>query len=120
MSKSTIKSFVKSFVAIVTGDDATQQGEKAFRQAVSALKTQISSLGGDTITFEDAVEAAKEAKANARVNSGNPISDRNQYVENLLKADNNVVLAEKALETHKKKISFLEAELKALETDVEA
>lgn len=119
MAKSTVKSFVKSFLAIVTGDSNMAQAEKGFRQASSALKTQISSLGGDTITFEDAVETAQEAKANARVGNGQPITDRNTYVENLLRADNNVVSAQKALETHKKKIAFLEAELKALEEDVE-
>lgn len=119
MAKSTVKSFVKSFVALVSGDDNTVKAEKAFRQAQSALKTQISSLNGDTIQLEDAVETAKEAKASARVNNGQPISDRNTYVENLLVADNNVTKAEKALETHKKKISFLEAELKALEEEVE-
>lgn len=119
MAKSTVKSFVKSFVAIVTGDDNTAKAEKAFRQAQSALKTQISSLNGDTITFEDAVETAQESKSTARVNNGNPISDRNTYVENLLRADNSVVSAQKVLETHKKKIAFLEGELKALEQDVE-
>lgn len=120
MNKSTVKSFVKSFVASIQGDDASVKAEKAFRQAQSALKSQISSLEGDTINLEDAVESAKEAQASARINGGSPISDRNNYVSGLINAKNKVVLAEKGLKEHNEKISFLKDELKALETEVDA
>ena len=119
MKMSTMKSLVKSFVATVTGDDATQKAEKAFRQAQSALKSQISSLEGDTINLEDRVTDAKEAQAQARINHGNPITDRNSYVASLISNKNAVVLAEKALKEHLDKVSFLKSELSALEEEVQ-
>lgn len=115
----TVKSFVKSFIAVIKGDDVTAQAEKAFRQASSALNTQISSLGGDTVTFEDAVLDAKEKQQVARINGGQPISNRNTYVQNLLNAKNEVTKAEEAHETHLAKIKFLKDELAELEKDVE-
>lgn len=122
MSKTTIKSFVKQFVAAVKGDDATVVAEKVFRQAQSALNSQISSLQGDTVGLEDAVGDAKEALDKARINYGGVISDRNYYVRTLLDRKNAVTKAEEALETHKEKIDFLKAELDALtkEEEVEA
>jgi hypothetical protein len=116
----TVKSFVKQFVATVQGDDTQAKAEKAFRQAQSALKSQISSLEGDTINLEDRVTDAKEVQTKARINNGNPITDRNAYVTNLVYQKNNVVDAEKALKTHTDKIAFLKSELEALEKEVEA
>jgi len=120
MNMATVKSFVKSFVAAVSGDDVSSKAEKAFRQAQSALKSQISSLEGDTINLEEKVHDAKEAQEGARINHGNLISDRNLYVDNLIMAKNRVVEAEKALKQHNEKISFLKSELSDLESDVEA
>lgn len=115
-----VKSFVKQFVATVKGDDAEAQAQKALRQADSALKSQIASLNGDTITFEDAVTTAKEKEELATVNNGNLITSRESYVQNLLNAKNNVTLAEEALKAHKAKIDFLEGKLKQLSTEVDA
>ena len=112
-----VNSFVKQFVAQITGDDSTVQAEKTFRQADSALKTQIASLKGDVITKEDAVTDAVEAQSKARINNGKPITDRNQYVTNLVQAKNNVTISEEALASHNAKISFLEAELTLLSND---
>lgn len=115
-----VKSFVKQFVAAVKGDTAEAQAQKVLRQADSALQTQIASLNGDTIVLEDAVTAAKERQANARINNGNNIGDRSSYVRNLLDAKNAVTLAEEALKTHKEKIEFLKAELASLNEEVDA
>jgi hypothetical protein len=115
-----VKSFVKQFISTVKGDEVGVQAEKCFRAASSALNTQISSLGGDTIQLEDKVTDAKEAHTSARINNGQSITNRNTYVENLLTSKNNVTIAEKNLKSHIEKIDFLKAELKALETEVEA
>lgn len=120
MSKQ-IKSFVKSFIALVQGDDTTVLAEKVYRQANSALKTQISSLEGDTVTFEEAVTDAKEALGKSRLNNGNPIEavNRNSYVANLISARNRVVTAEETLEAHLEKLDFLKNELVELDKDAE-
>lgn len=118
MSVKTVKSFVKQFVATVTGDDVTAKAEKAFRQSESALKSQIASLNGDTINLEDRVEDAKSKLELAKINSGNPISDRDDYIAHLLTAKNAVTSAENALETHKKKIAFLQETLEDLSKEV--
>jgi len=110
----TVKSFVKQFVAVIKGDDAEAQAQKVLRQADSALKSQIASLTGDTITFEDNVIAAKERQVLASVNNGKPITSRETYVQGLLYAKNDVTSAEEALDKHLEKIAFLEAQLKAL------
>ena len=112
-----MKSFVKEVVSILKGDDAEATGQKILRQADSALKTQIASLTGDTIALEDAVEDAKENLRLARVNNGVLITDRNQYIRNLLSAKNGLTNAEEALEAHAEKIAFLQGEYDTLDKD---
>lgn len=109
-------SFVKQFVAFVKGDDAQVQAEKAFRQSQSALKVQISSMEGDVVDLEQKVEDAKEALQSAKVAGGQPITDRTRYVDNLISAKNDVIIAEDTLESHNARLKFLRetlAELKA-------
>lgn len=115
-----VNSFVKSFVALVTGDDNTVKAEKAKRQADSALKTHISILKGDLVSKEDAVSTAKENQDKALVNNGDPITDRDRYVERLLDAKNTATLAEQALKKHQEKIAFLETQLASLDEEVDA
>ena len=114
-----VNSFVKSFVAIVKGDDATVLAEKAKRQADSALKTQISILEGDLVNKEDAVSSAKEAQASAVVNGGRPITNREDYVDTLLSRKNDVTSAEDSLKKHQNKIAFLKEQLASLDAEVE-
>ena len=110
-----MKSFVKEVVAIISGDNAEATGQKILRQADSALKTQIASLNGDTISLEDKVEDAQEVLRLARVNNGKLITDRNQYVRNLLDAKNALVDTQDALETHLEKIAFLQEQFDSLD-----
>lgn len=110
-----MKSFVKEVVAIISGDNAEATGQKILRQADSALKTQIASLNGDTISLEDKVEDAKETLRLARVNYGKLITDRNEYVRNLLNAKNALTDAEEALEIHLEKIAFLQEQYDSLD-----
>lgn len=112
------KSFVKQFIAVVKGDDAEAQAQKVLRQADSALKSQIASLQGDTITFEDAVTAAEEAEVLATVNNGKAITDRNYYVSGLLNAKNKVTSAQEALKAHQEKVAFLQDKLESLNKEV--
>lgn len=105
------KSFIKQFVAFVEGDDATVQAEKTYRQSVAALSSQISCLNGDTIDKETAVEDAEEALAKATVNGGQPITNRNKYVSELVAAKNNLNNRLDELEAHKDTVAFLEETL---------
>lgn len=118
MSTTTVKSFVKQFLAIIQGDDAKAKAEKVFRQAQSALNTYISSSTGDTIELEDKVEEAANKLAIARVNGGENITDRAAYVRNLLSAKNALTEAQENLEKHKVKLAFFKEELANLELDV--
>ena len=102
-----MKSFVKEVVAILQGDNAEATAQKILRQADSAFKAQIASLNGDTIALEDRMEDAKEKLRLAKLNNGEQITDRNQYIRNLLNAKNALTEAEEVLEIHKETIEFL-------------
>ena len=119
MSKTKVKSFINSFVTLVSGESDTVLAEKVWRQAESALASQIPALKGDLVTLEDKVEEAKEVLAKARLNNGTLINRRESYVEGLLIAKNAVTIAEENLADHKEKIAFLEAELKNLSEEEE-
>lgn len=115
-----VKSFIKQFAAILTGDSAEATAQKTYRQAASGLKTQIAKLQGDTLTYEDRVENAKEAAAKALLNNGQEITNRETYVKNLITTDNELNDAEDALLDHLKLIDFLEAKLAELDEEVDA
>lgn len=102
-----IGSFVKQVVATLKGDDAEATGQKILRQADSALKTQTSSLAGDTISLEDKLQDTKDALESAIINKGQLITDRNAYVDNLLRKYNAITDAEETLEAHNEKLGFL-------------
>ena len=119
MSKTKVKSFINSFVALVSGETDTVVAEKVWRQAESALASQIPALKGDLVALEDKVEEAKEFLAKARLNNGTLIEKRENYVAGLLRAKNAVTIAVENLADHKEKIGFLESELKNLSEEEE-
>ena len=119
MSKTKVKSFINSFVALVSGETDTVVAEKVWRQAESALASQIPALKGDLVALEDKVQEAKEILAKARLNFGKLVEKRESYVEGLLIAKNAVTIAEENLADHKEKIAFLESELKNLSEEEE-
>lgn len=112
-----MKNFVKSFVAIVSGDTAEAQALKALRQADNSLKSHISALNFETLTLEDAVEKAKENEELATVNFGRVIDQKETYVRNLFDAKNSLTSAEEALRKHKEKIAFLQGKLDSLDKE---
>lgn len=108
------KSFLAQFVALIKGDDAEVQAHKTWRQAESAFNTQIAALTAKTLDFEDRIVEAKEAERLALLNNGKPITNRDNYVVELLKAGNGVLEAEEAMVEHKRKIDFLQKKLDQL------
>jgi hypothetical protein len=105
------ESFVKQFIALIKGDDAEALAQKVFRQRSAALTAHIAVAKSETLVLEDKLEEAIEAQNSARLNHGNSISDRDNYVASLIIAENNVIEAKENLEAHLEKISFLEKEL---------
>lgn len=114
------KSFIKQFVAAVTGDGAEVKAQKAYRQVSSAINSQIAVLKGESVDKESVLEAAEESMKNALVNGGESITDRNRYVQNLYDAKNHVTRAKDNLDVNQEKLSFLEAQLVALDEEVDA
>jgi ribose 5-phosphate isomerase len=110
-----MKSFVKEVVAVLQGDNAEATGQKILRQADSALKASIAVANGDTLSFEDKVEVAKDQLALAKINHGELITDRNNYIVNLLNAKNALITAEENLENHLNQLSFLQEQLAGLD-----
>jgi hypothetical protein len=111
------KSFIKSFVAAIKGDNAEAQAAKVWRQAESGLTMQIAVLKSDLIRKEDAVTDAQEALDSARINGGKFITDRDNYVAGLIQAKERLIQAEKQLEAHQKTIAFLEEEYANLKAE---
>ena len=112
-----MNSFVKQFVAAVKGDDVEVMAQKAWRSAESALKTQIAAREGDTITFEDEVEQATEKVNVAIINNGKPISNREDYIDSLIDAQNALAEAQDELDTHLTELNFLKDIYKRLKEE---
>ena len=112
-----LNAFVREFKAIIVGDDAEALGFKNWRKAESGLKVQIAALNGDIIAKEDALENAQENLVKARVNYGKEISDRDAYIESLIKAKESLKAAEKQLSAHKETIAFLEEQYALLRAE---
>ena len=112
-----MNSFVKQFVAKVKGDDVEVQAEKVWRQANSALKSNISTLEGDLIDKEDKVSIAQEQLNNARINNGQEITNRSQYISNLISAKEALKDAQKKLDAHNATIAFLNEEWENLKKE---
>jgi len=112
-----LNSFVKQFSAILKGDDNEAKAQKVWRQCESAFKVQIAALGGDLIRKEDTVTQAEESLSKRLVNNGNEISDRDQYIANLISAKESLKQAEKQLAAHKETIAFLEEQYALLKAE---
>lgn len=110
-----MKSFIKQFIATMQGDNAAVVAEKTKRQAISALKSQIAMLEGSTVDLEENLSTAKDQLSLASINNGTMISDRNEYVQNLIVSKNNIIECELKLKNHNDKISFLKEQLEFVE-----
>lgn len=113
----TTNSFVKQFIALVKGDEVEAKAMKYWRQAESAFKVQIAALGGDLIRKEDAVAQAEENLSKQLVNHGNEITDRDNYIANLISSKEALKTAEKQLAAYKETIAFLEEQYALLQAE---
>ena len=111
MAKSVVISYVDQFVACVKGDTDAVRGEKTLRQAQTGIETHIQAYKGETLDLEDKVEKAEENLRLTRLNNGTLISNRQEYVSNLIVSKNNLRKAEKALQNHLDTVKFLKEQL---------
>lgn len=113
MSK-TKKTFVDLVIALIKGDDAEVKAIKIQKKAIATLKAQIAVKKAHTLNLEEKVEGAQEVLSMARINSGKVITDGEEYISNLLRANKGLKFAEEAMQNHLGIISFLECELKEI------
>jgi chromosome segregation ATPase len=114
MSKTTVKSFVNQFVALVKGDDSAVVAEKVFRKAKSALTASLAVAEGESVNLEEAISEAQENLDKARVNYGNAEFTNNSYISNLSQARERLEEAESNFELHQEKLTILKEELALL------
>lgn len=113
-----MKSFIKGFVAYVTGDDSTAQAEKTLRLADAALNTHIHIIRGELIGLEQSLDDAEERAAKAIINHGKAIEDRDDYVRGIINADNDITTAVEKLSMKQEVLQLLEEKLEEINTEV--
>lgn len=106
-----MSNFVSKIVSIIKGDDAEAIAKKIQKKAQAGIKAQIAVKEAHTLVVEEKVEAAQEDADMALVNYGNSITNNDSYIENLLRTNQAVESAKKALERHNSELEFLKAKL---------
>ena len=100
-----VTNFMREVMARMKGDTPKAVAEKNYRTADAALTCQIAVLKGKQVKDENAVEDAKEALKNAQYPT-DPISDTEQYIENIQKKQVNVDSAQKTLNDTNHSIAY--------------
>ena len=95
---------------------ATSFLNKTFEDFKASIRQELGDARVEIldVTLEDNVADAKEKSKLSLLNNGVVITNRNQFVENLLTSQNRETNAETELEDHLTKISFLEGKLKEI------
>ena len=114
-----MESYIKEAVALIKGDDAEVLAAKNWRKSVSAFKVQLAVMEGNLVSKEDKVDNAKEVLKKALYNNGVLIQDNkgDDYIQNLIYAQDTVEKCERELAAHKKTIAFLEEQYKQLSAE---
>jgi hypothetical protein len=108
MNTSTkINSFVSEVIARLKGDSPKAVAEKNFRMADSAINSQIATLKAKTVKDENMLEDAKEALKNAKYPT-DPIRDTEEYIRNIVTAQEAVDKAQKEADATIKSIKYFE------------
>jgi hypothetical protein len=112
---STLSSYVKQALALVTGDDQTAQAIKNERKVTSYITSQISSLRSKRVDLEDKLETAEENLKNAKysIKDGKvvPVPNAETYLYNLKEAKAAVEAVTESIEDVDSSIAVYEAEL---------
>jgi len=112
-------SYAQQVLALLKGDDAAVLSVKVARQTRSTLVSALAMLSAEENYKNNAVETATEEVRLAFLNRGNQITCRdeeNVYLHNLTQANNQLILAEKALRDHQAQMEFYQSGLDAMDT----
>jgi hypothetical protein len=104
---SNFKSFVREVTARLKGDEAGVVAAKNARKAESALKGQIAALEAKLVDDESTVEDRKEALQNAKFPT-TPITDNQNYIQNIRRAQEGVDSAEETVADTKFSIEYFQ------------
>lgn len=117
MATSKNNKFKKDFVSTLKDVESPDKlAEKAYRQAEAAFKAQISIAEGDKVNLETTLEEKIERLASARVNGGNAINSRTDYIQGIINAKGRVNDAVEAVKAQEELIQFLKDEFAALQS----
>jgi Ni,Fe-hydrogenase I large subunit len=100
-----VNSFISQVIARMKGDTPKATAEKNYRTADAALSSQIASLKADAVKKENAVEDAEE-KLTAAKYPTDAITDTEAYIGNIVRAQEALTTAEKALEATNKSMEY--------------
>lgn len=116
---STVKSFLKETLARITGDKDTVVAEKNFRKCTAAIKGQLSALESQLVNVEDDLDTANE-RLNTVKYPTTLTSGGEDYIEQLVSAQESVEYQEDRLKDIKASIEFFKKTLEEYNTEVEA
>lgn len=114
-AKATVYAKIFSEVADIDTKDA--KITRGLRQAEHAIKAQIHLLQGEGMQLESILDAKILNKKVALINDGREITDTKSYVDGLIRANNEVVQAEEAIDKLEAKIAYLEGLLSEITSE---
>jgi len=110
MNTKTISKFAKEVAARLKGDEAGVVAAKVERKAISAFNGQIAALKAKLVDDETRVEDAVEALNNAIYPTTVP-TDNGAYINNIVRAQENLDKATEILDETQKTLSYFETML---------
>lgn len=110
-----VTTFLKLAVAIISGDNAEATALKIQAKSKATLRAQIAVKTATTLDLEEVLQEKKDARNLARVNNGQLITDKTDYLQGILNAKRNEETAQANLDQHLADIKTLEEELALVE-----
>lgn len=112
-----LKSTVKLIIAKLKGDDVEATAIKIVSRAESVLTAELANYAYRRHTLTDALEKAEERAKDALMNNCQENVVREDYISNILFAENAITIAKEALEQHDEEVKLIERKLKELQAD---
>lgn len=103
--------FVNTILTYLKGDKEEVKAMKIAKKVSSLLRIRIAQEENEILRCTEDIEVAKELYNAALVNNGKLEFDDNNFVNNLIDAQQSIKDKEALLERHKKTLNFLKGEL---------